>query len=165
MQVKYHQYSQGNTNILFCSVLPCMGKMDLVCLEATFSFCAIASYRWLFLVQSFANAALLFLLSFQSTQFLFLQYLTSYLTLLLLSTFCSFSPQGKKKDFDISLYQCEISTLYYHKISLVLFVFCDIILLNQIKLVQWKLSPSGPKIFFHHHPGNGLCGASKARSI
>jgi len=35
-RVKYYQYLQeNNIDILFCSVLPWMDKMDLVCLGAT----------------------------------------------------------------------------------------------------------------------------------
>lgn len=150
MQVKYHQYFQESINILFCSVLSWVDKIDLACLEATFPFYVVASYRWLFLVQSLADAALLFLL-LHNYSFSTWPHTSCYYTL---STFCSLSPQAKK-DLDISLYQCMLSTSYYHKISLVHFVVCDIILLKQTKLVQCRLSPSGPTIFFHHHPGSG----------
>lgn len=150
LQMKHQQYPQENINILFCSVLSWMDKMDLVCLEATFSFYEVASYRWLFLVQSLADAALLFLL-LHNYSFSTWPHNSCYYTL---STLWSFSPQAEK-DLDISVYQCRLSTLYYHKISLVLFVFCDVILLKQTKLVQCRLSPSGPTIFFHHCPGSG----------
>lgn len=92
MQMKYHQYPQENINILFRSVFSWMDKMDLVCLEATFPFYVAASYRWVFLVQSLAVAALLFLL-FHNYSFCTWPHTSCYYTL---STFCSFSPQAKK---------------------------------------------------------------------